>query len=88
MLVGFFAQNVANLFEIEVRRIAHAALTPTEKTLEAAHLPQDLTGFAHAHTLRPLERILVHELFQLLHLVHHLAQLLQLLLRERIEVFE
>ena len=73
ILVGFFAENFAQLFEIELRGIAHAALAPTEKAFEAAQLIQNLPRFAHAHTLGTLESELVHKLFQLLHLIHHIA---------------
>ena len=88
VLVGFFAKQLANLLEIELGRIAHAALAPAEKTLQAAQLPEDLTRFTHAHALGALKRVLIHELFQLLHLAHHVAQLLQLFLGHGVEIFQ
>src|SRR5262249_53671068 len=41
VLVGFFTQELANFFEIELRRIAHAPLSPPEKTLHARRFSQD-----------------------------------------------
>ena len=51
MLVGFVAEDLAQFFEIELGRIAHAALAPAQKAFETAQLAQDLAGFAHAHAL-------------------------------------
>src|ERR1051325_31231 len=88
MLVSLIAKNIADFIEIELRRIAHAALPPPQEALEAAHLTEQLSGLAHSHALRTVERVLVHKLFELLHLVHHVAQMLKLLLRKGIEILQ
>ena len=73
MFVCLVAKQLAQLIEIELGWIAHAALAPAEKSFEPAHLTEDLSRFAHPHALRALKRKLAQKLFQLLHLVHHIA---------------
>ncbi len=86
MLIGLFAENLAQFLEIELGGVAHAALAPAEKPFQPAQLAENLTGITQAHALGALKGKLIHQLLELLHLAHHLAQLLQLFLAHGVQI--
>src|SRR5581483_39773 len=88
LLVGLVAQELADLVEIEIGDIGHAALPPSDELREPPELSQHLAGFAHAHALRALERILVQQLLELLHLAERFAQLAELFLGHRVQILQ
>ena len=88
VLVGLFAEQIADLLQVEIRMVPHASLSAPDELLQAPQLTQYLSGLAHPHSLRSVKGILLEQFLQSLHLAQRIAQLAQLLLGKRIQAVQ